>query len=1239
MATNTAIGRLDELQIGTEDIDCYIERMEQYFIVNDIPDSKKVAAFLSAMGAKAYELVRNLVAPEAPKDKRFNDLVKILRAHLKPKPLVIAERFKFHKRTQLQEESVAEYIVTLKGLSTHCEFGTFLNDALRDQFVCGLRQESIQKRLLAEDKLTFKKASEIAQAMELAERNTIELKAAEETEVQAVSDNPKVHTKQKQGASNRPLVGETNKSCYRCGGHHRAEACRFRTAKCHKCGKIGHLAKKCRSREGMHQIEEPDDVLNLNGIYAVTKSNKAEYTVDIEIEGHKVNMQLDTGAAVSIIPETLYNKILTKRHLTRTRPLRSYSGDKLDLLGESQVSVKYGAQTMTLPLVVVKGSKVPLLGRNWLEHIKLNWSEVFTVQETDPVKRLTDKYSKLFDENNGKIINMKAHITLQEQAKPVYRKARPVPYALKKPLETKLDSLEQQGILEKVEHSSWATPVVLVPKPDKTIRLCGDYKVTINPWVKQEGYPLPTVQDLFSTLAGGKLFTKLDLKQAYQQLQVDEGSQEYLTINTHKGLYRYTRLPFGVSSAPSIFQATMDQILQGVNNTICYLDDILVTGKNETEHIETLEEVLQRLQHHGVKIRLDKCQFLQKSVEYLGHRIDASGLHPTEAKVKAIVDAPTPKNLSELKSYLGLLNYYGRFLPNLSSMIQPLNQLQSKGQKWEWSQACQQAFEKSKQALVDSPALAHYDATKPLQLACDASPYGVGAVLSQHDKNGNERPVAFASRTLSSAEKNYAQIEREALSLIFGVRKFHQYLYGRVFTLFTDHKPLTSILNPKAGIPTLAAARMQRWALILAGYQYNIVYRKAEENANADAMSRLPANPSESDTENEDGIFQTTYLDELPIWSEDIERETRHDTLLSKVLQFTSQGWPNKINHLPEAEDLKPYYTRKDQLTVEKGCILWGVRVVIPEKFRERLLNQIHEEHPGICKMKSLARCYLWWPTLDKEIEAKVKSCGICAAVRNMPPTAPLHTWEWPTRIWQRLHIDFAQKGNHTFLVVIDSHSKWLEVFNLNSTTAEKTCEILRTLFASYGLPEEIVTDNGPQFISSAFKSFLKRNGVRHTLVPPYHPASNGAAERSVQILKRNLEKQVLQKGAFLPMAHRLANFLYAYRNTPHTVTGVTPASLFLKRSPRTKLSLIHPNLAETIEHQQRQQKKSHDSPNAKRREFNTGDRVQVKEFNSKNVKWNDGIIENRLGSLTYQVNVQGKTKKIHVDHLLPSYP
>ena len=290
MATNATIGRLDELQVGTEDIDCYVERMEQYFIANDIPEGKKVPAFLSAIGAKAYELLRNLVAPDSPKDKRFNDLVKTLRAHLKPKPLVIAERFKFHKRMQHEEESVAEYIVTLKHLATHCDFGSFLNDALRDQLVVGLSQDSMQRKLLAEDKLTFKKACEIAQAMELAERNTCDLKAAGSREVQAVSEK---HKGVKKKTNQPPSIGP-RKSCYRCGGQHKAEVCRFRTEKCRKCGKVGHIAKKCRSREMTHQVEEPEETLHLNGIHVVTKQKTRGYYVDVDIDGHKVTMHVIT---------------------------------------------------------------------------------------------------------------------------------------------------------------------------------------------------------------------------------------------------------------------------------------------------------------------------------------------------------------------------------------------------------------------------------------------------------------------------------------------------------------------------------------------------------------------------------------------------------------------------------------------------------------------------------------------------------------------------------------------------------------------------------------------------------------------------------------------------------------------------------------------------------------------------------------------------------------------------------
>ena len=275
---------------------------------------------------------------------------------------------------------------------------------------------------------------------------------------------------------------------------------------------------------------------DLNGV-VTAKSTKAGYLVIVTIGGHDVTMQLDTGAAVSIIPEATYKSHLSKYTLTETKPLKSYSRDKLELLGQIRVPVKYESQTVTLPLVVAKGNKVPLLGRNWLEHIKLNWTEIFALQQSNPVNDLIFRYAKLFEDSEGKITSTKAHITLKEQAQPVFQKARPVPYTLKKPLEDTLDELEREGVLIKADHSSWESPVVLVPKPDKSIRMCEDYKVSINPWVKTDGYPLPTVQDLFATLAGGKFFSKIDLKQAYQQLEVGESSQEFLTINTHKGLY------------------------------------------------------------------------------------------------------------------------------------------------------------------------------------------------------------------------------------------------------------------------------------------------------------------------------------------------------------------------------------------------------------------------------------------------------------------------------------------------------------------------------------------------------------------------------------------------------------------------------------------------------------------------------------------------------------------------------
>ena len=291
---------------------------------------------------------------------------------------------------------------------------------------------------------------------------------------------------------------------------------------------------------------------------------------------------------------------------------------------------------------------------------------------------------------------------------------------------------------------------------------------------------------------------------------------------THKGLYKYNRLVFGIASSPEIWQRTLDQVLDGIPNTSCILDDMIITGKTDEEHLTNLQTVLKRLQDYNLQVNKDKCKFFQEVISYCGHKIDSNGLNKTQEKIEAIVNAPKPENLTQLRAFLGIVNYYAKFLPNLASVLHPLNQLLQKDVKFQWTAATQKAFEKVKKSITSDTVLTHYNPDLPVRLTCDSSTYGLGAVLSHVMENDEERPIAFASRTLSAAEKNYAQVQKEALSIIWSIKKFYSYLYGRKFTLVTNHQPLLAILGPKKGIPATTAARLQRYAIFLQGHDYEI---------------------------------------------------------------------------------------------------------------------------------------------------------------------------------------------------------------------------------------------------------------------------------------------------------------------------------------------------------------------------------------------------------------------------------
>ena len=903
------------------------------------------------------------------------------------------------------------------------------------------------------------------------------------------------------------------------------------------------------------------------------------------------------------------------------------AGDKINVLGAAKVTVEHKEQSCDgLMLNVCEIDGPALMGRDWLAHVKLDWASIFQVsQNKDPhdqaVRGLVSEFSEVFSGELGTLKGIEVKLRLKEGAKPKFCKPRPVPLALQETVTKEIERLVDLGILCKISSSDFASPVVAVRKPDQTVRLCGDYSVTVNPFLEVPEHPMPVPDELFSKLNGGQKFSKLDLSNAYQQCKLHPESRKLVAINTHLGLFEYTRMPYGISPAAQVFQEVMDKVLEGIDCG-CFLDDIIVTGRNDEEHLANLRKVLERLREYGLRLKVKKCSFLQPSLDYLGMRVSKDGLRVDKATHKAVGKAPHPTSKPELQSFLGMVNHYRQFIPNMSMICAPLNNLLKKGARWFWSKKCKRAFRRIQAELLSDRVLTHYSLDRELFLAVDASPTGLGAVL-YHDIDGCERPVSFASRSLNPAERNYSQLEREALAIVYGVKKFHKFLFGRQFVMQTDNQPLSFILNPKSGIPKVAAARIQRWAIQLAAYNFDLKHVRAGQNCVADALSRLPLAEMDSPRDMVCAVREATHLniqsiESLPVSSKAVALATSRDPILSRVVKFLQVGWSHESDVPGE---LSVYFRRKAELSLEGGCVLWGTRVIVPGVLRQRVLSQLHDCHPGVVRMKSLARLHVWWPGMDSEIESLVTSCPTCQSRQPGLPSVT-GTWCWPGGPWQRIHVDFAVNFmGWNYLVVVDAFSKWPEVVMMKSTTAERTVEVMREIFSRQGIPRELVSDNGPQFASHEFAAFMKSNGIKHTFSAPFHPQSNGEAENFVKTVKAGLKS--FKSGS---VETNLARFLMSYRVTPHTTTKRTPSELLMGRNILSKYDLICPDLRGQI--QQRSGGKFEP------RVVEVGEKVLAKDYRGK-PGWSQGVVVGRLGSRTYLVETtEGLMWKRHIDQL-----
>lgn len=1256
-----------EFNPNVESWNVWKERLDiHFFEINCSDENTKKSILLKSIGVVPYRVLHSLCSPESPVSVSYKKLCEILDTQYTPPTIVFSERKKFHLCSKAENESVAEWYARVKTLALNCKFGVSLDAFVLNQFVMGL-PNFIFERLCEEDE-TLTVQSALRKAMILETKHMA--KAEEKSQCTVNLVNGQKYAKNHYGGGGRGSTGSGNRdggsssskrnnnsrdsksgggkkyACSHCGWrNHSSQSCKYKESRCHSCGKIGHLASVCYSRKKSvnyvsNEINDVEsDVHEYNNVFdysifsVAEKENGDVYSLDVVVDGVELKAVCDTGAPCTLLPISFLEENGIKRKLRSCKvPYVDYNGVKLKLAGEYDASVTYKGNTKSVVVVVVVTKNPPLLGRSFLRAFNFELLQVNNIQVSDMtiVNQLKNEFNGVFDGKLGKFSGCTISLQVVSDAVPIFCKPRPLPLAWKERVEKHLRQLIASDVLEPIDNSDWGTPLVPILKPNGDLRICGDYKVTLNKFLVDFKYPLPRIDEIFASLEGGEVFTKLDLSNAYNQLVLDDDSQLLCAWTTHIGTLKVKRLPFGVKTAAAIFQKTIENLLRDIPCVVVYQDDITVTGKNLSEHISTLRRVLEKLQSSGLKLNVKKSKFFQNEISYLGFNINRNGLTKNDERISSIMSAPIPRNISEVRAFVGMANYYSKFINDFADIMSPLYNLLSKDVSFVWSDKCQKAYDRIKREVTSDQVLVHFNPKLPLILTTDASNNAVAGVLS-HKFSDVSKPISFVSRALTKSEKNYSTLEKEALAIVFCVTKLKQYLIGNRFILKTDHRPLLTIFGSNKGLPIMASARMQRWALILSGFNYTIEYVKGCKNE-ADSISRLPHINFESNHSESSYINFIESQRDFPVDFKDICRETRRDPILSKVAASILDGTLVNLKD-PIFSTFREKYI---ELTVEYGCVLWGYRTVIPQKLKSKILEALHSSHLGIVKTKALARSYVWWPGIDKDIESLIKNCVPCQKLQPSPEKGILIPWEPCGSVWKRIHVDFAGPiKNFHFLVVIDSYSKFVEVFKTKDITSSFTIRKLRELFCRYGLVDTLVSDNGSQFTSSEFQTFLSLNGIKHSLTAPGHPSTNGQAENFVKTLKKSIYAN-LDGNRDANIDQILCRFLMDYRNMIHCSTGESPAKIFFGRELKTRFSnLKPPTIKEKLKLSQEKNIIHHKGK--RNATFHEGQKVMVRDYRNPNKpSWTQATITQQLGPQSYSCTLSHNNNNIkrHLDQI-----
>ncbi|XP_055619559.1 uncharacterized protein K02A2.6-like [Toxorhynchites rutilus septentrionalis] len=1069
------------------------------------------------------------------------------------------------------------------------------------------------------------------------------------------------------------------KRCHRCKGkNHFERVCKLGSSK----SKTRKFKKVKKIKDGSSESEEEsstcneassedsDDECEIGKI--VDNSNKggsvlAQLNLKFSDEWTKVECELDTGANTSLIGREWLDKLsgTTKVDILPSKlRLQSFGGNPIKVLGQVKIPCHRKGRRFRLVLQVVDVNHRPLLSAKasrMLGFVKFCKSVTFSKTDSTnsehntlnvyriKAQKIVEEYHTLF-QGYGKFTGT-VSLEVDETIQPSIQPPRRVPIAMREKLKKELKQLETDGLIVKeVMHTEWVSNIVVVQRGDsesRNIRICLD-PIPLNKAIKRPHLQFNTLDEILPELGKAKIFSTMDAKKGFWHVELDEPSSKLTTFWTPFGRYRWTRLPFGISSAPEIFQMKLQEVIQGLEGVECLADDLLVFGVGDSledaliNHNKCLLNLFRRLNEHNVKLNKSKIRLCETSVKFYGHVLTSKGLQPDESKISTIRNFPIPINRKEVHRFIGMVNYLSRFIPNLSANLTNLRKLISESVPWRWTEAEDNEFKCVKLLVADFRTLKYYNPMNPLTIECDASCFGLGAAVYQE-----EGVIGYASRTLTATERNYAQIEKELLAILFACVRFDQLVVGNPkVSIKTDHKPLINVFRK----PLLSAPkRLQHMLLNLQRYRLYIEFVTGKDNVVADALSRAPFNDKGLKDEykklNIYKIFHdieevelSRYLHISDSCLDEINAETKHDSTLQLVIGYIQNGWPKSSDQVLDA--VKVYFNHRSELCFQNGIVFRGDRILVPHKIRRKLIDKCHTSHNGIEATLKLARANLFWPGMSSQIKDVVKQSNVCAKFASSQVNPPMLSHRIPVYPFQLVSMDvFFGKylgRDRKFLVTVDHYSDFFELDILKDMTPESVINTCSKNFARHGKPQLILTDNGSNFVNKKMAKFTSDWGIEHTTSAPHHQQANGKSEAAVKIAKRLLKKTE-ETGEDLWYA------LLHLRNIPNKV-GSSPAARLFSRATRCGVPSsganlfpkVVENVPEAIKDNRRKTKWQYDKKTRHLPTFQVGSPVFV-QLNQENSKqWTPGKISSQLNERSYMVNVNGSNVRRSLVHLKP---